>query len=165
MGIAAGFPINSLCELFDAIPRVIDEEIIRSFSYLGEKCVRRIRDRRGQDSWFDQTSNLRSSIGYAIYRDGIKVTESDFAQVKDGAEGSATGRKAVIELATKYSDSTYVLVILAGMEYAVYVEAMEGKDVLASTELWARSEADGYLEKALQRASMRIDKMKQKVGL
>jgi hypothetical protein len=43
------------------------------------------------------------------------------------------------------------------MSYADYVEAIENKDVLASTELWARAEIDKYLERAKEKAIRRIN--------
>ena len=36
---------------------------------------------------------------------------------------------------------------VAGMNYAEFVEAMDNKDVLASTELWAREQVPLMLEK------------------
>ncbi len=128
----------------NAIPCIVEEEIARAFSYLGEQCISRIRDRTGEESWYDQTGNLRSSIGYAIYQNGNVAIESSFNQILNGAQGVNEGKKTIIELAAKYANNQYTLVILAGMEYAEYVEAMNGKDVLASMELWERRESDRY---------------------
>ncbi len=165
MAIEADFSINDVNDLMNAIPQIVEEEIIRAFSYLGEQCVRRVRDRTSKASWYDQTGYLRSSIGYAVYQDGNVAIESSFNQVKDGAKGVNEGKKAIIELATKYANSQFTLVILAGMEYAEYVEAMEQKDVLASTELWARGESDHYLQNALKRAEIRITTLQKQMGL
>lgn len=164
MGIEARFSIKDLEELLNAVPDIMAGEIIRAFSYLGEQCVKRVRDRSGEESWFDQTGNLRSSIGYAVYDHGRTVIESAFGQVKSGTEGSSKGRKTIDELASGYAQ-TYALVVVAGMEYADIVEAMNSKDVLASTDLWARSKVDEYLEKAIERASAKILSMQQKLGL
>ncbi len=164
MGIEAKFSINALDELLNAVPDILAGEIIRSFSYLGEQCVKRVRDRTGKESWFDQTGNLRSSIGYAVYDHGKTVIESAFSQVKSGAEGSSKGKKTIDELASKYAQ-TYALVVVAGMEYAEIVEAMNNKDVLASTDLWARSKVDEYLKKSVNRAYVKILNMQQKLGL
>ena len=43
------------------------------------------------------------------------------------------------------------------MNYAEYVEAIEGKDVLASTELWAKAKVSEYMGKAKERAEKRIN--------
>ena len=46
------------------------------------------------------------------------------------------------------------------MNYADFVEAKENKDVLASTELWARSVVDGKLKLAVDKAVSRINQIK-----
>ncbi|MDE5807685.1 MAG: hypothetical protein K2H76_06160 [Muribaculaceae bacterium] len=164
MGITADFSFKAFKELMNAIPDIFAGEIVRAFSYLGEQCVRPVRDRAGDESWFDQTGNLRSSIGYAVYEEGKILIESAFNQVKKGAQGANEGRKLIEELASKYAQ-TYALVVVAGMEYSEYVEAMKGKDVLASTELWAKGKMNECLEKAKERALGKILQLQQQLGL
>lgn len=156
--------LNAFNSLMADVPRILQEEIFRALSYLGEKCIIEIRDRSGEDSWFDQTGNLRSSIGYAVYGEGRKIIESAFAVVKNGSQGASEGKKMIDELASKYAE-TFALVVVAGMEYADFVEAMENKDVLASAELKAKAEAQKYLDNAKARAERRIIKLYQQLGL
>lgn len=156
--------LGAFNNLMADIPGILHEEIFMALSYLGERCIKRIRDRSGEDSWFDQTGNLRSSIGYAIYGEGRKLIESAFNVVKKGSDGTDQGKKMVDELASKYSE-TFALVVVAGMEYADFVEAMNGKDVLASTELWAKAEVQKYLDRAKTKAENRILKLYQQLGL
>ena len=155
MGIKFTTPQEAIDDLMNVIPAIIESEIIRAFSYLGEQCIKRIRDRGPKESWFDQTGNLRSSIGYAVYDYGKKVIESTFEVVKNGSQGASVGRKVIDDLASKYAE-TYALVVVAGMDYAEAVEARDNKDVLASTELWAKQEIQKYLNKALERAYGKI---------
>lgn len=164
MGVKCTTPQRAIDEFLNSIPSILEGEIIRSFSYLGEECVKKIRDRGPKESWYDQTGNLRSSIGYAIYGEGRKIIESAFNVVKDGSQGALTGRKMIDDLASKYAE-TFALVVVAGMEYAELVEAMNGKDVLATTELWAKQEVQKYLDKALDRAYGKIMKLQQQLGL
>lgn len=138
--------------------RIIRDEIIRALSYLGEQCVKEARDRTAEESWIDQTGNLRSSVGYVIYERGRKEIESAFKIVKQGSKGSEEGRKMIDELANLYTD-TYAMVVVAAMNYAEYVEAKENKDVLASTELFARNKISEYLKKATERAKKKIAKL------
>lgn len=119
---------------------------IRALAYLGEQCVMKARDRSGEESWFDQSGNLRSSIGYVIAQRGKIVKYSAFNQVKQGSDGTRAGKELAEELVGNYSND-YVLVVVAGMNYAELVEAMDSKDVLASTELWARKELPSMMEK------------------
>lgn len=65
----------------------------------------------------------------------------------------------IADLAEKYSQ-VYALVVVAAMNYADFVEAKENKDVLASTELWARSVVDGKLKLAVDKAVSRINLIK-----
>ena len=138
---------------------IMRSELFRALAYLGEQSVVRVRDREEIDSWYDHTANLRSSIGYSIYDYGKKVIESAFEPIKGGTRGQAEGRKMVEELAGKYS-STYALVVVAAMSYAGFVEACENKDVLASTEIWAKSKIEEYLKKAKERAIKRINALR-----
>lgn len=78
------------------------------------------------DTYTDRTNNLRSSIGYVLYKDGQKVGAS-FEKAGTGTEGTGSegidkGEEFADDVANKYP-SGYVVVLVAGMEYAAYVEA------------------------------------------
>lgn len=149
---------KAIDELFAKAAKIIFDRVQYNLNYLGMLCIKRIRDRSGDESWYDQTGNLRSSIGYAIYSYGRKQIESTFDSVLGSSEGSEKGRKMVEDLASEYSD-TYALVVVAAMEYADYVEAIDSKDVLASTEIYAKSEVNRYLEKAIREAEKEIQRI------
>ena len=149
---------KAIDDLFAKAAKIIFDRVQYNLNYLGMLCIKRIRDRSGDESWYDQTGNLRSSIGYAIYSYGRKQIESTFDSVLGSSEGSEKGRKMVKDLASKYSD-TYALVVVAAMEYADYVEAIDSKDVLASTEIYAKSEVNRYLEKAIREAEKEIQRI------
>lgn len=149
---------KAIDELFAKAAKIIFDRVQYHLNYLGLLCIKRIRDRSGDESWYDQTGNLRSSIGYAIYSYGRKQIESTFDSVLGSSEGSEKGRKMVADLASKYAD-TYALVVVAAMEYADYVEAIDSKDVLASTEIYAKSEVNRYLEKAIKEAEKEIQRI------
>lgn len=150
--------MNAIDELFAKAAKILFQRIQYNLSYLGESCVTRVRDRTGSESWYDQTGNLRSSIGFAIYSYGQKQIESAFDSVLGGQEGSSKGKKMVTDLASLYSD-TYALVVIAAMDYAEFVEAIESKDVLASTEIWAKQQVNRYLQKAIKEAENEIQKL------
>lgn len=124
----------------------VERLTVRALARLGEQCVTKVRDRSGKDSWYDRTGNLRSSVGYVIAKNGSIIQYSDFNQVKQGSEGVKEGKELAEELVKRYSND-YVLVVVAGMNYAELVEAMDNKDVLASTDLWARDQVSKMLEK------------------
>lgn len=140
---------TKLSEVHDMLMREaerVERLTIRALSKLGEQCVTKIRDRAGDKSWYDQTGNLRSSVGYVIAHNKNIIQYSTFNQVKQGSEGVKTGKDLAKELAKRYSNN-YVLIVVAGMNYAEFVEAMDNKDVLASTKLWAREQVPLMLEK------------------
>ena len=100
--------------------------------------------RSGQMSnWNNDTGNLRSSIGWAVSRKGRIVRKSRFGVVLNGSEGAAKGSALVEKLASEYARYDYALFIVAGEEYAVYVEAVDNKVVLAGGQL--------YIEKNIRR--------------
>lgn len=149
---------KALDELFAKATKILYDKVSYNLSYLGESCVKRIRDRSGYESWYDQTGNLRSSIGYAIYSYGQKQIESAFESVRGATEGSVKGKKMVADLVGQYSD-TYALVVVAAMDYADYVESLDSKDVLASTEIYAKKEVNKFLKKAKDEAESEIQKL------
>ena len=140
---------TKLSEVHDMLMREaerVERLTIRALSKLGEQCVTKIRDRAGDESWYDHTGNLRSSVGYVIAHNKNIIQYSAFNQVKQGSEGVKTGKDLAKELAKRYSNN-YVLIVVAGMNYAEFVEAMDNKDVLASTELWVKEQVPLMLEK------------------
>ena len=136
----------------------LQEQIIIQLQYLGQECVSRIRGRGQCESWIDRTGNLRSSIGSAVYENGKKKLSTAFESVFGGQEGSEAGKRMIDALAKEYSQ-TYALVVVAGMDYASYVENMNGKDVLASTRVWAESVIGERIEDALHNAEEIIKKI------
>ena len=118
-----------------------EEKILEMLKAAGEEFVKYARE---SGRYIDHTGNLRSSIGYVIVRNG-SVAYSDFRKQNvgtEGAEGVEKAKRLARELAATHSDGL-VLIGLAGMEYAVYVEAIESKDVITAanikTEDWMRT--------------------------
>lgn len=117
----------------------IEQVIILRLAALGEECV---NEARNNGSYIDQTGNLRSSTGYIIARDGKVLTQFfETANKDDGGKGASTGRKLALELLLGYQKG-YVLIVVAGMNYAAKVEA-RGRNVLASAESYAMKELPG----------------------
>ena len=135
----------------------LQENVLKALSKLGDESVARIRNRSAKESWIDHTGNLRSSIGFAVYEQGSKYMESAFSQVLGGTDGSSKGKKMINDLAKEYS-RVYALVVVAGMEYAGEVEALDSKDVLASTRIWATSQVERRVKTAMDSAINEINK-------
>lgn len=158
MGIRMTTTLSEVDRILYKSFEILKDEITNCLVKLGEECIAKIRDRSGNESWYDQTGNLRSSIGYAVYEHGIKQLQSAFRTILNGSDGSAEGQRMINQLGKEYSQ-TYALVVVAGMNYASHVEALENKDVLASTELWAKSVVDARLKRAKNAATEKINKL------
>lgn len=135
------------------LKKIIEEEFqraheltLRALSYLGERCVIEARDRPQEESWIDRTGNLRSSVGYIISYNGNIVSYGGFKKAYSGSLGTYNGKRFAESIVKKYQTG-YALVVVAGMNYAEYVEAMDNKVVLASAELFARKELPKMMEK------------------
>lgn len=155
-----------------------EAEIIRQLQYAGEQCLIWVRDRPMSESWIDHTGNLLSSIGYIVTKDGKPIGGGGFspvassartppkqggkrrtasrAKTTDGKRGESDGRRLAEEVG-RGVPSGFALVLVAGMHYAVYVEAMESKDVLASTSLKART----LVGRLMAQLEARLNKMNQ----
>lgn len=127
-----------------------EEKMYTLLQAAGEMFVRYARE---SGRYLNHTGNLRSSIGYVIVRNG-SIAHSDFQKQNigtEGEEGVLKAKKLARELANTHSDGI-VLIGLAGMEYAVYVEAMESKDVITAanikTEEWMRTAIKTVFERA-----------------
>jgi hypothetical protein len=141
MGIEPKFNMSDVKARFDNFIDVVERRQIERLKYLGEACVIYQKERRG---YTDQTANLVSSTGYMVFVNGIAVhtayEQSAPKTSKPGVtnDGAQQGEVLAKKVGSKYSNGI-CLVVTAGMNYAVKVEAM-GKDVLTSAESYAKQE-------------------------
>lgn len=100
-----------------------------------------------QPNYIEWTHYLKASIGYVVYNDGEKIAEHfDAGSGNKGLGGANAGQQLADRVASEYP-SGFVAVIVAGSEYAAYVES-KGYDVLTG----ATTEATEILRKYLQAA-------------
>ena len=137
MGITPTFNPADIKKRLDAFLKVVEKRQIERLQYLGEQCVKVAREISPEAGFTDQTGNLRSSIGYVVFINGIAVHES-YEVVKGGTEGANEGSSLAKKIGGKYNNGIS-LVVTAGMSYAVAVES-RGKDVLTSAEIYAKQE-------------------------
>lgn len=118
----------------------IRQALINVMMYAGEEVVKYARDPY-RKRYTDQTGNLTSSIGYVVLDNGTPVHISDFQPVAGKADkgnsltGSRKGKEFIQKMMSEYGQGI-VLIVVAGMPYAPYVEA-KGYDVLDSAEIKA----------------------------
>lgn len=143
MGIKAKFKQSDVKRRFDRFLAVVEKRQLDRFIMLGEMCVKHAREIPANVGFTDQTGNLRSSIGYVVFKDGEVVTES-YSQIKGGADGVKQGRSLADTVRSKHPKGL-LLVVTAGMNYALKLES-RGKDVLTSAEQLAQTELPKMLE-------------------
>ena len=136
MPIIPNFTPADIERQFNKLFEVVEKRLIDRLKQLGEMCVKQARESAPPYSYLDQTGNLRSSIGYMVFKEGVAIHEI-FEQVKGGTEGVKTAQAVARKIGG--SSKGLTLVVVAGMNYAVYVEA-KGFDVLASAEHLAEKE-------------------------
>jgi len=119
----------------------VEDEFLITLRDAGEMFVKYARE---SGNYTDHTGNLRSSIGYVIVEAGNIIDENFEKQNvgTEGDEGVDKAKKLVQELANTYNTG-FVLIGVAGMEYAVFVESKDSYDVITAanikTEEWMRN--------------------------
>ena len=110
---------------FDKIKEQYIKAATQKFIEVGERSIIEARD---NGSYTDRTGNLRNSVGYIVLLDGVEQSQSNINKLN---------RKQFDTIKAKYPKGL-VLIVVAGMNYAAYVEA-KGYNVLSSAELMAEN--------------------------
>lgn len=104
-----------------------------------------INDAKLSGEYNDQTGNLRSSIGGVLLRNGIPVAYRGFEPLAGGTQGTMTGKDFINRMIPQMGKG-YVILVVAGMQYASYVEQLHNLNVLSLTEMKAVRELPGILK-------------------
>lgn len=111
---------------------------------LGQQCV---DIARSLDTYKDQTANLRNSIGYVVAHFG-QIVHEDFqgtgirgVKYEGGITGEQIAKAYAQDLINKLSKNEFVLIVVAGMEYASYVEDVHNLEVLNPAKQFAEQDA------------------------
>ena len=127
--------------------RGVQESLIARLFYIGEKCLNYAREHPG---YTNQTGNLCSSIGYCVVANGQIVHEGEWQMIQGsegrGYEGMTRGMEYLHKLAAEQPAEGVSFIMVAGMPYAQYVEAI-GKNVLDGSEILAEQEIKSELQK------------------
>ena len=148
---------------------VIEEQILYFLNAVGLKALEIART---NGDYTDRTGNLRSSVGYIVFKGTKPIEQGGFdaneneatGDSKDGITGATDGKDLAIELG-KELDNPYSLIVVAGMFYAEYLEwgaysTIKSKrtvnkktyDVLTS----ARIEAEIYAQQLFNKLNERV---------
>lgn len=154
MAIKPTFQNRAVAAKVQEFQKRLESATVFLLQYMGEELTKYARE---QHNYTDQTGNLTNSIGYAVVRNGKIVNYG--GEIKSG-DGAAEGLKIAQKMAANAS-SSFSLLIVAGMNYAAYVEA-KGYNVILPAELKAKADMSAYMQK-LQ--AMAMDKAKAMFNL
>lgn len=147
MGVTPNFTKADVKKRIDAFLDVVERQQIKTLQQLGEMCLIEARNNKG---YMMQTGALLSSTGYQVFVDGVAIHSQFDAASGAESEAAARGIKTGQTIAEQIGKETkgIALVVVAGMNYATYVEA-RGKNVLTSAEHLAERELPKMLEQLI----------------
>lgn len=154
MAIKPTFQNGAVAAKVQEFQKRLESATVFLLQFMGEELTKYARE---QHNYTDQTGNLTNSIGYAVVRNGKIVNYG--GEIKSG-DCAAEGLKIAQKMAANAS-SSFSLLIVAGMNYAAYVEA-KGYNVILPAELKAKADLPSYMQK-LQ--AMAMDKAKAMFNL
>jgi hypothetical protein len=143
LNITADFNLKALNSHLENFIEDKKNNLVEILKKAGEEAVDRSRAKAktgpftgggfGNITW-----NLRGSIGYVIVKDH-QIIDRYFPPLPDGDQGTAKGIKYAEEIALLLDDGDIMLIVVAGEEYAYFVEA-KGYDVISGSEAHMESE-------------------------
>ncbi len=132
MGIKPKFGNGAVAAQVNAFQVRLEKATVFMLQSLGEELAKYAKERH---NYQDQTGNLTNSIGYAVVRQGKILT---YGGENQPGEGAAEGLKVAQQMAATLPNS-FSLIIVAGMNYAAYVEA-KGYNVILPAQLKAMND-------------------------
>ncbi len=145
MGITPRFTRGGVTRFLSRQLRSVETTIFDILQINGEQFVAYCRN---LNTYKDRTGNLRASIGYVISKDGKTL----LSNIEGGGQlGKAKAGQLIKEVQAQYPIG-YTLIVVAGMDYAAYVEA-KGFDVITGGSQIAAA--------SVKRA---FDRLKKKLG-
>lgn len=129
----------------------LENATLYMLKYLGENLVKYAKDKH---SYTDRTGNLTNSMSYAIVRKRKLEYFSGENQPGDGA-------KASLDVAMRMASSlpeAFSLIVVAGMNYAAYVEA-KGYNVLLPAELKAKKDFPAAMNQLMAKAKSKANEL------
>lgn len=138
--ITADFSLQDLTAMINEDMDIWFDDLVDEYRSAGKNFVERAVAKTKEEGGFGNiTWNLRSSIGYVIMYEG-KVVEAFFKDLVSGTEGQEVGEDyAELVLSLIDEGDGLSMVLVAGMEYAFYLEA-QGKDVISGSYTYFEKE-------------------------
>jgi hypothetical protein len=126
---------------------LIENSILERFNRLGEVFV---TNARNNNTYQDQSGNLRSSIGYMIFKNGEVIFEAFPGSQSIGVQAA---KEVAQQVFRDNPNNGFVFIGVAGMEYALAVES-KGYDVITGSSIVAET----ALKKSMKQLQEMINK-------
>lgn len=144
-----GIEATGMKDALSSLDNILDMALSTVGEAMELACMNVVAEARIAGTYTDRTSNLRSSIGFMI-KDNGRVIAENFqhagAGTADGSNGIAKAKSAAEKASMLYGDQL-IAVIVAGEDYAVYVES-KGFDVITGSMLHFADRFKQYFEAA-----------------
>lgn len=119
-----------------------EKVLFHMLSRLGQECVTEAKNNGG---YLDDTGNLRASVGYAVLKNGQVLEASSFKNTLGNSNLSEGQSEGLLEKIRNDFQKGWALILLAGMNYAAYVETR--RNVISSAEIFAKEQAPILLKR------------------
>ena len=146
MKITPNYTVKQIKDMVLKNARNLDNAVFFALQRIGEQFV---ADARNNGNYTDQTGNLRSSIGYVILLNGNQLSEN----FEGNSKGVQFAKRTVANIKGKYSRG-YVLIGVAGMDYAAAVESKGFHVITGSANV-----AQEALKRAMERIKIKQSKL------
>lgn len=150
MGVSPKFGNGVVSAVVEKFQERLESATLLTLKYLGENLAKYAKDNH---TYTDQTGNLTNSIGYAVVRNKELVYYSE----SQPGVGANTALQTALKMARSCS-SAYSLIIVAGMNYAAYVEA-KGYNVILPAELKAKKDFPAAMNKLMAKAQGKANEL------
>lgn len=124
-GLKAMFSLRAIENQLQQRVNNVESKVIEGLQYEGELFINKARE---TGNYTDRTGNLRASVGYVILKDGNQVFSAFPGSQEDGVSEAI---KTANEVSAQFPKG-YVLIGVAGMNYAAAVESL-GYDVITGS--------------------------------
>lgn len=151
MGITPMFGNDAIGARVRLFQKRLEESAVFLLKDLGEELTKYAKDKH---NYTDRTGNLTNSIGYAVVRNGEVLYFGGAVQQGEGAD-------AALNVATKMIgnlQNSLSLIVVAGMNYAAYVEA-KGYNVILPAELKAKADFPRAMKSLMEKANKKAQKL------
>lgn len=147
MPIKKNFSARQIQEKINARIDARKQAFIGRLFAIAEECL---NNAKSNHKYLNRTGNLASSINYCIVDDGVIVAAGQW-RATVGAEGNGqkgiqSGMQYLQKVVSGLPQKGLIFVMVAGMPYASYVEAMS-LDVLDTSEAMAKAKIKQMIEK------------------